>query len=170
MRAAEREQPILLPDDPRRRPSDVFIPVWPGGQGIAMDFAATSPFQLASVRGSSGRKLAAAVAYEDVKFSDCDTARRCRDHGVRLVPMVAESLGGWGPEAQKVLKTSACALNASSGASHGLVVAKLYEGLGVQLMRAPARSSLARVTRAATTSFWATTARAETECSTPIGS
>ena len=75
--AAEREQPNLLPADPRRRPGDVFIPVWPGGQGIAMDFAVTSPLQLASVRDFSEHELAAAAAYEGFKFSDGDAAKLC---------------------------------------------------------------------------------------------
>ena len=95
---AEREQENLLPDDPRRRPGDIFIPQWPGGQGVAMDFAVTSPLQLDQLREAASQELAAAVAYEGVKFSDRDTAQKCRDHGVRLLPMVAESLGGWGPE------------------------------------------------------------------------
>ena len=54
-----REQAELLPDDPRRRPGDVYIPQWPGGQGIAMDFAVTSPLQIALVQAAAERPLAA---------------------------------------------------------------------------------------------------------------
>ena len=134
-----REQAELLPDDPCRRP---------GGQGIAMDFAVTSPLQIALVQAAAERPLAAARAYEERKFADRHTAQRCLDHGVRLVPMVAESTGGWGPEAQKAFKVIARSLSSVTGLPHGLAVAQMYESLSVKLMRAIARSTLARTSRA----------------------
>ena len=143
-----REQAELLPDDPRRRPGDIYIPQWPGGQGIAMDFAVTSPLQLALVQAAAERPLAAARAYEERKFADRQTAQRCLNHGVRLVPMVAESTGGWGPEAQKAFKVIARSISSATGLPHGLAVAQMYESLSVKLMRAVARSTLARTSRA----------------------
>ncbi len=164
--AAEREQPNLLPEDRRRRPGDIFVPHWPGGQGVAMDFAITSPLQLAQIHDAAASELAAATAYEQVKFSDRETARKCREHGVRLLPMVAESLGGWGTEAQKAFKVLGRSLCSATGVSHGLVVAQLYQSLSVKLMRAAARSSLARAADAATSSFCAAAARAQVEIDT----
>ncbi len=79
---------------------------------------------------------------------------------VRLVPMVAESLG---PEAQKVFKVLGRALSTASGTPHGTVVAQLYESLSVKLMRAAARSALARTSDAAAAAFCPATARAQTE-------
>ena len=143
-----REQAELLPDDPRRRPGDIYIPQWPGGQGIAMDFAVTSPLQIALVQAAAERPLAAARAYEERKFADRQTAQRCLNHGVRLVPMVAESTGGWGPEAQKAFKVIARSISSATGLPHGLAVAQMYESLSVKLMRAVARSTLARTSRA----------------------
>ena len=143
-----REQAELLPDDPRRRPGDIYIPQWPGGQCIAMDFAVTSPLQIALVQAAAESPLAAARAYEERKFADRRTSQRCLDHGVRLVPMVVESMGGWGPEAQKAFKVIARALSSSTGLPHGLAVAQMYESLSVKLMRAVARSTLARTSRA----------------------
>ena len=75
--SAEREQANLLPDDARRRPGDIFVPQWPGGQGIAMDFAVTSPLQLSGIAAAANSEFAAAVAYEQHKFSDRDTGQRC---------------------------------------------------------------------------------------------
>ena len=112
-----REQAELLPDDPRRRPGDIYIPQWPGGQGIAMDFAVTSPLQIALVQASAERPLAAARAYEERKFADRQTAQRCLNHGVRLVPLVAESTSGWGPEAQKAFKVIARSISSATGAA-----------------------------------------------------
>ena len=65
-----------------------------------------------------------------------------------LVPMVVESMGGWGLEAQKAFKVIARALSSSTGLPHGLAVAQMYESLSVKLMRAVARSTLARTSRA----------------------
>ncbi len=161
--APERERSGLLPDDPRRRPGDIFFELWPGGQGIAMDFAVTSPLQLDALRAASQSELAAATAYEATKFADRDTGQRCRDHGVRLVPMVAESFGGWGPEAQRAFKVLGRAISSSTGTPHGTVVAQLYQSLSVKIMRASARSSLARAADAAVSSFCPAVARAEGE-------
>ena len=142
-----REDPKLLPDDPRRRPGDLFFSQWPGGGKVALDFAITSPLQLSQVGEAARTQLAAATAYEARKLSDRDTARRCAAHGISLVPMVAESLGGWGPRAQKAINIIARAAAACSGHTVGISTARIYEGLSTRIMRANARSLLARVTR-----------------------
>ena len=81
---------------------------------------------------------------ESKKLNDRDTAEKCRARGIRLVPVVAESLGGWGTEANKVFKTLGCQLATQTGESHGATVSQLYEHFSVKLMCASARSSLAR--------------------------
>ncbi len=115
------------------------------------------------IHAASQTELAAATAYEATKFADRDTGQRCRDHGVRLVPMVAESLGGWGIEAQKAFKVIGRSLSATTGTPHGTVVAQLYEKLSVMIMRAAARSSLARAADAAAAPFCPAQARALAE-------
>ena len=93
--------------------------------------------------------MAAAISYEAQKRADRNTAERCAAHGITLMPIVAESLGGWGPCAQKVFNTIARASAARSGASVGVETSRLYEGLSTKLMRANARSLLARAGRSA---------------------
>ena len=61
----EREEPGLLPDDPRRRPGDLFFSVWPGGAAVAKDFAVTSPLQHSERAGASQTQLFAATVYEN---------------------------------------------------------------------------------------------------------
>ena len=92
----EKEQSGLLPHDPRRRPGDLFLPQWPGGVPLALDFAVTSPLKLLGLRDAAQRSLASAAEYEDKKLNDRQTAQRCAAEGLKLVPMVVESLGGWG--------------------------------------------------------------------------
>ena len=99
---AEKEETGLLPDDPRRRPGDLFFPSWVHGVPVAMDFAVTSPVQQSAVDDAAARQLAAATGYEERKLNDRNTADRCRQLGIRLVPAVAESFGAWGVSAQTV--------------------------------------------------------------------
>ena len=66
-------------------------------------------------------------------------------------------------EAQKAFKVIARAISTSSGNTHGTIVAQLYEGLSVKLMRAATRSTLACAADAAASSFNPALARAQTE-------
>ena len=109
-----------------------------------MDFAVTSPLQQSNVSLAAQEQLSAAASYENKKLADRNTAERCRQHGFRLVPMVAESRGGWGTSAQKAFKWLAHARAARTGMSVSQVTVELYSGLSVILMRANARSLLAR--------------------------
>ena len=144
----QREERNLLPDDPRRRLGDLFFALWPGTIGVAMDFAVTSPVQLATLHAAAERPLAAAMEYEQKKLDDRDTAAKCEAWGVHLVPMVAESFGGWGPAAQKAFKSICSASAGRTGESLSIATSQFYEGLGIKLARASARSLLARVTLA----------------------
>jgi hypothetical protein len=141
----QREERNLLPSDPRRRPGDLYFALWPGSTGVAMDFAVTSPLQLATLRMAADSTLAAAAQYEQHKCDDRDTAAKCREWGVRLVPMVAESFGGWGMAAQKAFKVICAAKAERSGDNTSQATSQFYEGLGIKLARASARSLLARV-------------------------
>ena len=141
----QREERNLLPSDPRRRPGDLYFALWPGSMGVAMDFAVTSPLQLATLHEAARSTLAAAAQYEQHKLDDRDTAAKCRAWGVRLVPMVAESFGGWGVAAQKAFKFICAARAERTGDNNSLATSQFYEGLGIKLARASARSLLARV-------------------------
>ena len=112
---AERELSGLLSSDPRRRPADVFLPACPGKGPVALDFAVTCPLQASLVHDAAGRSLAAAMEYEAHKLEDRSTAQRCLDQGFQLVPMVVETLGGWGPLAQDVFRVMAKASAEVSG-------------------------------------------------------
>ena len=97
----EVEESGLLPDDPLRRPGDLFLPSWPAGTPTALDFAVTSPQHLdPQLQQEAAKKcLAAAKAYEKKKFEDRNTQDKCAREGITLVPLIAETLGGWGPMA-----------------------------------------------------------------------
>ena len=146
---AEKEVTNLLPDDPNRRPADVFIPTCPGKGALALDFAVTCPLQHGMVRDAANRTLAAAMDYEAHKLADRHTAQRCADLGFQLTPMVAETLGGWGPMAQEVFRAIAKTTAESKGIDVSMATCQLYEALGVRLQRANARAILSRIAAAA---------------------
>ena len=91
------------------------------------------------------RPLAAAMGYEAQKLADRDTARRCQAAGIKLVPMVAETLGGWGPEAQAFFRVLGKATAEYKGLDASVATEQLYQALGIRLQRANARAILARV-------------------------
>ena len=139
----EREEPGILPDDPRRRPGDLVVSSWPGCPA-ALDFAVTSPLQADAIACASARQLATATEYEAHKLLDRDTADRCQRFGFQLVPVVAESLGGWGPSAHRVFHWLIHSLAGRSGNPTRVEAAHLFEGFAVRLQRFNARAVLRR--------------------------
>ena len=110
-----------------------------------LDVAITSPLQSIRLDSASSTSLAAASEYEDFKLNDRDTARRCADHSVSLIPMVAESFGVWGQLAQPAIKVLAHALASKQGTDVSNALLYIHHGLSSRLWRANARSVLARV-------------------------
>ena len=110
-----------------------------------MDFAVTSPLRQGVIADTAREQLAAASAYEDHKASDRSTEERCRQQGIRLVPVVAESYGGWGTCAQRHFKWLLHAHASLTGKSVSQASLEFYSSLSIIIMRANVRSLLARV-------------------------
>ena len=79
------------------------------------------------------------------KKNDRGTAAKCQQFGLKLVPMVVESFGGWGLQAQEAFKVIAGELASQQGSSFGKTLDHMYQGLSIKLMQANARSLLTRV-------------------------
>ena len=107
--------------------------------------------------------LATAMAYESDKRADRLTGERCAAMGIKLIPMIAETLGGWGPAAQELFSKMAQATATRTGTPVSVVSNQLYQSLGIQLQRANARAILIRTVGEATTdvSALATMSRSE---------
>ena len=89
------------------------------------------------------------MAYEASKLADRDTAAQCAAQNIRLIPMVVETLGGWGPEAQAVFRKLATATAVRTGLPVSSASNQLYQRLGIQLQRANARAILSRASGSA---------------------
>ena len=104
------------------------------------------------------------MAYEATKMEDRATAARCHQLGIKLIPMVAETFGGWGPAAQKVFSFISRATAEKQGITDSAASRQLYQALGVKLQRANARAIIARVagsSNLSTNSAFATTSLSE---------
>jgi hypothetical protein len=147
---AEREESGLLPSDPLRRPGDVVVRAFPGSGPAALDFAVTCPLQASMREVAAQHTLAAAMAYESHKLGDRNTASLCQAQGLTLIPMIAETLGGWGPAAQHFFQVLARSTAERTGVPDSVAVGQLYQALGIRLQRANARSILTRSAATAT--------------------
>jgi len=141
---AEKEAAHLLASDPNRRPGDIVVRGWGDGVPYAMDFAVTCPLQCDALLESSCVQLASAAAYEEHKRQDRDTADRCAHHGLILKPIVVETLGGWGLEAQTFFKQLAKLKATRTGTTESAATEYIYGHLALTLQRANARAVLAR--------------------------
>ena len=67
--------------------------IWAGGLDAALDVTITHPLQAATRAGAAATPgHAMTVAFEN----KCrDTEELCREQGIKFIPIVAESLGGW---------------------------------------------------------------------------
>ena len=129
---AERETSGLLPSAMRRRPGHIVIRSCPGLGPVALDFAVTCPLQASVVSDAAQRPLAAAMSYEAHKFEDRQTANLCAAEGLKLMPMVAETLGGWGPSVQEVFRTIARATAERQSLDPSIATSQLYRSLGIK--------------------------------------
>jgi len=146
----EREKPgLLLPQRPedtglgRRRPADVFVPSL-GGIPTALDIAVTAPQRSESLREASGKAVAAADAYADVKADHLQTAQVCENQGVRFQPMVVESTGAWSTSASHTLRLLARATAAREGEDAASCYTHLLQELCVTARRFRGRAALRR--------------------------
>jgi hypothetical protein len=88
----QNERPLNLFPDSSDRPGDVFIPLWFGGRGVALDVTIHSPTQVAQVSrkaANAGAALDAAKQRKLDRYLD-----RCRDVGINFVPLAVETFGG----------------------------------------------------------------------------
>ena len=144
------EKPGLLQPRPGqtnaqlRRPADIYLPSWQGGQAAAFDVAITSPQRLDILPEASTRMGAAAAAYEVFKRDFLGTGADCQSHGIAFIPMIAETSGGWGVSGICTLKALARTVAAQTNQTPQRVLSEQLQFLGTAIRRANARAVLRR--------------------------
>ena len=83
------------------RPADVLIPNWELGKPAAIDLCVTSPLNSNTLQVACVTPNSAAMQAEQRKHHSNDA--KCEELGWVCIPLVVESYGSWGPEAQRCL-------------------------------------------------------------------
>lgn len=134
----------ILPGS-NERPADIYVGRWPGGGPAAFDVAVVSPLKTEYVQGAATTNRFAATAYADRKASSEQTERRCRERGVRFVPLVVETFGAWCDESrQAIQKIAGLGVPRQEGSAPQDAVRTLFQRLSVELVRSNAQMLLNR--------------------------
>ena len=126
-----------------RRPADVFIPHWSAGKDAALDVTVTHPLQDLTRAGAAATPgHAMTVAYQRKMQG---AAELCRQQGIAFLPLVAESLGGWHPQAEAEIKKLGSALARHTGQDEGECISHLFSRCALLLQRGLAALLLNRL-------------------------
>ena len=127
-----REGRFLLPGSDKR-PADVFIPSWAEGLDCALDVTIINPLQDATVvqaAAEPGHALGVAFSRKMRGAGD-----ECQEQGIKFMPVVAETLGGWDRVAIREIKKLATAKARHLGSEEEEEIRKAFGRLSVLLMR-----------------------------------
>ena len=114
-----REGRFLLPGNDRR-PADVLIRNWLGGKDAALDVTVVTPLQEATMPAAAHTAGHALNHAHGQKLNGAH--EECRSQGIAFLPIVAETFGGWHPEAGGEVKKLGAALARHTGQEEGEAV------------------------------------------------
>ena len=118
-----KEGRFLLPGNDRR-PADILVPHWSGGQDAAMDVTVVMPLQQATLTGAATTPGFALDYAFGNKVRGAE--EECRAQGIAFLPIVAESLGGWHNGAEREVKKLGAALARHTGQEEGEAISHLW--------------------------------------------
>ena len=125
------------------RPADVLIPNWELGKPAAIDLCVKSPLNSNTLQVACVTPNSAAMQAEQRKHHSNDA--KCEKLGWVCIPLVVESYGSWGPEAQRCLSRLAGRLATQLGQPKSLTTNLIYGRLNLTLIRANSRAILSRL-------------------------
>ena len=137
-----KEGRALLPGN-NRRPADVFLPHWAGGLDAALDITITHPLQAATRAGAAATPGHAMTVAFDNKCRN--TEELCREQGIKFIPIVAESLGGWHKVALEQFRKLGSALARHTAQDEGEKTGHLVKRASILLQKGLAAMVLNRI-------------------------
>ena len=160
----EREKQGLLPGRPvddgaptgdaeslgdrQWRPADLFLPRGlrgPSRDPAALDWAVTSGLRADRVESSTRGPAELLGEYAEFKCSFKETERKCRDQGIRFVPLVIEAHGGgWGENLHQACHFIAGQQKAAGDWCREGTGQRLAQRISTALQRANAQAVLRR--------------------------
>ena len=103
------------------------------GKPAAFDVTVASPLTPATLNEASASAGAAAHVAENRKHAANDT--KCQELGWTCIPLVVETYGNWGKEAQYVFSRVASLLAVGQSSPKPKMVAEIYGRLNLSLVR-----------------------------------
>ena len=134
----------LSTDLSQSRPADILVQDWYRGKPAAFDFdiSVDSPLNSNVLPAAGARAGAASEAAELRKHTANDA--KCAELGWVSIPLVVESYGAWGKEAQQSFSKLASRLAVHGCVPKSMATFELYARLNISLVRANSRAMLSR--------------------------
>ena len=135
--APQKEPPNLL-NNSEMRPADVYIPVWTGGQPLAIDVSVTSPLAESYIRKASEEIGAAASIRAELKrdkYTDI-----CAEHGMQFAPFILETFGGIDKDAVDIICKLSRAIASRCSLSPGEVKMRCFHKISHTIQKVIASS------------------------------
>ncbi len=129
--------------DDKKRPADIFIKNWSGGENVAADIGITSVVRSSILAKSHKERLAAATQFAAKKSSFY--LSDCNEKGFSFIPLVIETTGGWAKESRAFLNILAERLAAKRKVPLEKAKCSLFRSLSSILQKGNARSILNHV-------------------------
>ena len=127
-----KEGRFLLPGNDRC-PADVLIRNWAGGKDAALDVTVVTPIQDNTMPGAANLAGHALTYAYERKMNGAEAD--CTRQGIAFLPIVAETFGGWHPDAKREVKKLGAALARHTGQEEGEAVSHLWSRLSILLQR-----------------------------------
>ena len=132
----------LSTDLSQSRPADILVQDWDRGKPVDFDISVVSPLNSNVLSAAGARAGATSEAAELRKHTVNDA--KCAELGWVSIPLVVESYGAWGKEAQQSFSKLATRLAVHGCVQKSMVTFELYARLNISLMRANSRAMLSR--------------------------
>jgi len=126
----------------KKRPGDVFVPVWDRGLGANFDVSVVCPALVPHLSNASQVRSYVASLHEDAKRAKHEAS--CTAAHTLFIPLVVETYGCWGPSAVPVLKSIGRMIAAQQDIPASTAILRLFQRLSFILQRRNAISILSR--------------------------
>ena len=124
------------------RPADILVQDWDRGKPAAFDISVVSPLNSNVLSAAGARAGAVSEAVELRKLTANDA--KCAELGWVSIPLVVESYGAWGKEAQQSFSKLTSRLAVHCCVPKSMANFELYARLNISLVRANSRAMLSR--------------------------
>eukprot|EP00731_Ephydatia_muelleri_P009253 Em0004g1591a len=124
------------------RPADILVPNWMIGKPAAFDLTVVSQLNSTTLQlNEAGARSGSAAGKAEVRKHNANDAK-CTELGWVFIPLVVETYGCWGVEAQGSISRLAARLALQLQCSKSKAITSIYQRLNLTLVHCNARALL----------------------------